>query len=408
MIPNINFDPTIGFISIIAILIMVVGLVLKKVKQPYIVGYILVGALLGKDGLALIEDTATINHLGEIGIILLLFFIGMEISLPEFVKQWKVATMGTLLQVLASVLIMIGVGFLFNWKIERSIILGFVISLSSSAVIIKLLVDKNLVNTRIGKNVLSILLTQDIIIVPLLIITSFLGGKDESLGNIVLMLAGGVIIMGILIYIYNKKSITLPFSKAIENDHEIQVFMAIFFCFGGALASSIFGLSAALGAFVGGMVMHASKATKWIFDTLDSFRVLFVAIFFISIGLQLDFEFIYHNALAISVVIVAVYITNHLINSLVLRLFSCPWKEAFLGGALLAQIGELSFLLGASAYSLGIIESFSYQFTISLISLTLIISPFWITLTEKLIAIQRIGKIKRLKKPVEKHTGMSK
>ena len=216
------------------------------------------------------------------------------------------------------------------------------------------------------------------------------------------MLAGGVIIMGILIYIYNKKSITLPFSKAIENDHEIQVFMAIFFCFGGALASSIFGLSAALGAFVGGMVMHASKATKWIFDTLDSFRVLFVAIFFISIGLQLDFEFIYHNALAISVVIIAVYLTNHLINSLVLRLFSCPWKEAFLGGALLAQIGELSFLLGASAYSLGIIESFSYQFTISLISLTLIISPFWITLTEKLIAFQRIGKIKRLKKPAEK------
>ena len=402
MLLSINFDPTIGFISIIAILIMVVGLVLKRIKQPYIVGYILVGALLGKDGLALIEDSATINHLGEIGIILLLFFIGMEISLPEFVKQWKVATMGTLLQVLASVLIMIGVGFLFNWKIERSIILGFVISLSSSAVIIKLLVDKNLVNTRIGKNVLSILLTQDIIIVPLLIITSFLGGKDESLGNIILMLAGGVIIMGILIYIYNKKSITLPFSKAIENDHEIQVFMAIFFCFGGALASSIFGLSAALGAFVGGMVMHASKATKWIFDTLDSFRVLFVAIFFISIGLQLDFEFIYHNALAISVVIIAVYLTNHLINSLVLRLFSCPWKEAFLGGALLAQIGELSFLLGASAYSLGIIESFSYQFTISLISLTLIISPFWITLTEKLIAFQRIGKIKRLKKPAEK------
>lgn len=402
MLLSINFDPTIGFISIIAILIMVVGLVLKRIKQPYIVGYILVGALLGKDGLALIEDSATINHLGEIGIILLLFFIGMEISLPEFVKQWKVATMGTLLQVVASVLIMIGVGFLFNWKIERSIILGFVISLSSSAVIIKLLVDKNLVNTRIGKNVLSILLTQDIIIVPLLIITSFLGGKDESLGNIILMLAGGVIIMGILIYIYNKKSITLPFSKAIENDHEIQVFMAIFFCFGGALASSIFGLSAALGAFVGGMVMHASKATKWIFDTLDSFRVLFVAIFFISIGLQLDFEFIYHNALAISVVIIAVYLTNHLINSLVLRLFSCPWKEAFLGGALLAQIGELSFLLGASAYSLGIIESFSYQFTISLISLTLIISPFWITLTEKLIAFQRIGKIKRLKKPAEK------
>lgn len=401
MFLNISFDPTIGFISVVAILIMVVGFVLKRVKQPYIIGYILVGALLGKDGLSLIEDTETINHLGEIGIILLLFFIGMEISLPEFVKQWKVATLGTTLQVSVSVLIMLGVGYLFDWKIERSIILGFVISLSSSAVIIKLLVDKNLVNTRIGKNVLSILLTQDIIIVPLLIVTSFLGGEEESIGNIVLMLTGGAIIMAILIYIYNKKKIILPFSKTIEDDHEIQVFVAIFFCFGGALASSVFGLSPALGAFVGGMVMHASKATHWIFDTLDSFRVLFVAIFFISIGLQLDFGFIYQNIMAISVVIFVVYLTNHLLNSIILRLFACPWKEAILGGALLAQIGELSFLLGSAAYSLEILERYSYQFIISLISLTLIISPFWISFTEHLITYHRnkkVGEIKALKK----------
>ena len=183
-----NFDPTIGFISILAILIMVVGLFLKKIKQPYIIGYILVGALLGKDGLGFIEDTSTINHLGEIGIILLLFFIGMEISLPEFIKQWKVAAIGTFLQVGVSVLIILGVGYFFDWKIERSIILGFVIALSSSAVIIKLLADKNLVKTRVGKNVLSILLMQDIMIVPLLIITSLLGGKGESLENIVFML----------------------------------------------------------------------------------------------------------------------------------------------------------------------------------------------------------------------------
>ena len=396
---SINFDPSIAFISILAILIILVGLFLKKIKQPYIIGYILVGAILGKEGLGFIADASTINQLGEMGIILLLFFIGMEISLPEFVKQWKVAALGTFLQVGVSVLIVMGIGYFFNWDIKRSIIIGFVIALSSSAVIIKLLADKNLVNSRVGKNVLSILLMQDIIIVPLLIITSLIGGKDEPLGNVILMIVGGIIIMALLIYIYYKKTIVLPFSKNIENDHELQVFLAIFFCFGGALVSSIFGLSAALGAFVGGLVMHASKATKWIYDTLDSFRVLFVAMFFISIGLQLDFSFIYKHAFVISIAIFSVYITNHLINSLILRIFSSPWKEAFLGGAFLAQIGELSFLLGSSAFSLGIIESFSYKFTISLISLTLIISPFWITLTEKLIVMQRTGKIKKIRKP---------
>jgi len=106
-------DPTIGLISIMAIVIMVVGLLLKKLKQPYIIGYILIGAILGRYGLGYIEDSIIIDRLGEIGIILLLFFVGMEISLPEIIKQWKVAAIGTFLQVAASVLILLGIGYFF-------------------------------------------------------------------------------------------------------------------------------------------------------------------------------------------------------------------------------------------------------------------------------------------------------
>ena len=395
-----KIDPTVTFVSVLAILIIFLGLILKKYNQPYIIGYIMVGAFLGEHGIGLIKDNASIHHLGEIGVILLLFFIGMEISLPELVKQWKLAVIGTLLQVSISIIIVLGIGVFLEWNMERSIILGFVIALSSSAVIIKIIQDKNLITTRIGKNVLSILLMQDIIIVPLLIITSLLGGKKEPIENIVLMVIGGSLIISVLIYIYIKRSVKLPFESKIENDHELQVFAAILFCFGGALLASVFGLSPALGAFVGGMVMHVSKATHWIYDTLHSFRVLFVALFFVSIGLQLDFNFIYNNSVAISLVLVSVYITNHFINMFVLRLFSCRWKEAILGGALLAQIGELSFLLSSSAYSLNIIEDYGYKFTISLISLTLLISPFYITTTEKLIKIYQKNRIKKMHKPL--------
>jgi CPA2 family monovalent cation:H+ antiporter-2 len=101
----------------------------------------------------------------------------------------------------------------------------------------------------------------------------------------------------------------------------------------------------------------------------------------------MDLNFFYANLWTILLVILAVYISNHLLNSIILRFFSCNWKEAFLGGALLAQIGELSFLLSSSALSLGIIEEFGYKFTISLISLTLVISPFWIRATEKIIQL---------------------
>jgi len=125
-----------------------------------------------------------------------------------------------------------------------------------------------------------------------------------------------VLIVGILAYLYVKRTIRLPFAQQLEADHELQVFAAILFCFGGALLASIFGLSAALGAFVGGMIM----------------------------------------------------------------------REAILGGAYLAQIGELSFLVAATAFQLHILEDFGYQFTISLISLTLLIGVFWVGLTEMMLA----------------------
>lgn len=373
----------ISIVSIIVVLIILTGLILKRFHQPYIISYILVGAVLGQAGF--IENEELVHYLGEIGIILLLFFIGMEISLPEFVKQWRVALIGTIAQVVASILVMLLIGYLFDWNFTRSLVIGFVIALSSSAVIIKLLEEKGIMDTRTGRNVLSILLMQDIIIVPMLIIVSSVGGEAMPIKDILLMIVGGLLFISILVFIYVKKSIKLPFGGALRKDKELQVFAAILFCFGGALLSSLFGISPALGAFVGGMVMHAGKACTWIHDTLHSFRILFVAVFFIGVGLQIDLQFIAANALPILSVLIAVYLTNHLLNSLILRLFSCSWQEAFLGGALLAQIGELSFLVSSLGYSLGMIEEYTFTFTISLISLTLIVSPFWIGLSEQFL-----------------------
>jgi len=378
------FDPLVALIAILTILVIIVSYFLKKMKQPFIVGYILIGIILGQ--IDIIQDSETIHQLGELGIILLMFFIGMEISLPDLVSKWKVAVLGTLAQVGFSILLVLGMGYLFDWNISRSIILGFVISLSSSAIVIKLLSDKGILDSKVGQNVLSILLTQDIIIVPLLIITSFLGGDKPELSSMILMIVGGLFITSILAYIYFKREIKLPFSKGLEKDHELQVFVAILSCFGCALLTSLFGLSAALGAFIGGMIMHAGKSTEWIHDVLHSLRVIFVAFFFIGIGLQLDFSFIWANLSEILFMLVLVYVTNHIINSGILKLFGNSWREAIIGGSLLGQIGELSFLISLSAFNFGILQDYGYKFTISLISMTMIISPFWVGLTELLLS----------------------
>ncbi|MFT7071492.1 cation:proton antiporter [Patiriisocius sp. Uisw_017] len=393
-----NIDSIIILVSILAVVVIFFSVFLRKLNQTYIIGYILTGILLGEHGIGVIEDKESIFLFGELGIILLLFFIGMEINLVDFVKRWKVAVIGTLTQIGFSVVLVMGIGYFIDWGFARSVVLGFVIALSSSAVVIKLLQDKNLINTRVGKNVLSVLLVQDVALVPLLIIISQLGGKEQSLQSIVLMIIGAVLIVAALIYIYTKGTLHIPFAKKIERDHELQVFMAIFLCFGGALCTLLFGLSGALGAFVGGMIINSAKETGWIHDTLHSFRVLFVSLFFISVGLQIDLDFLQQNLGIILLVLLLVYITNHFLNTIILRIFSSNWKEAILGGALLAQIGELSFLLSSTAMGLGIIQEFTYKFTISLISLTLVISPFWIGLTEKLIDINAKRKLSIINK----------
>lgn len=367
---------------IIGLIIMALGLILRRVKQPYVIAYILAGIFLGEHGFAIITDEAQIAALGEFGLILLLFFIGMETDLGGLVTNWKIAILGTCFQVLSSILLVYLIGLIFNWPINRTIILGFVISLSSSAVVIKLLQDKGELHTSVGRNVISILLMQDVLIVPMLIATNYLGGISPSAEEILLQVVGGIIIIGGMIWIFRQEQIVLPFSKQLEDDHELQVFLALIVCFGFAAVTSFFGLSAALGAFVAGLVVHAARSTTWFHDSLHSFRVIFVAVFFMSVGMLIDLAFLYEHWMSISTLLLAVYISNHFINAVILRYFGSSWAESLHGGALLAQIGELSFVLAATAFQTKIISEYGYQLSLLVISLTLLLSPFWIYLTE--------------------------
>ena len=376
-----------GFV-IMGFVIIFLGMILRYFKQPYVVAYIFAGVLLGDYGFEIITDKEMINTFGEIGLILLLFFIGMEISLPDLLKNWKVATIGTTFQILGSIGLVALIGLYFEWSSARVITIGFVISLSSSAVVIKLLQDANETNSFVGRNVISVLLMQDILIVPMLIITNYLGGNVPTMQESILQIVGGVLIIGTIIWIWKKQHITLPFSEKFEEDHELQVFAAMVICFGFAIATAFFGLSSALGAFVGGMVIHAARSTEWFHDSLHSFRVMFVAIFFVSIGMLIDLNFMAENWKTVLAVIFVVYLSNHFVNAVILHYFGRNWKKSFYGGALLAQVGELGFVLGASAYAAGIITDFTYQLMIVAISLTLLISPFWIAGTKWIVKMK--------------------
>ena len=388
MIVAITIDPFLTRFVILSLVIIVVGFLLRLFKQPSLVTYIIVGVLVGPFGFGLVTDETLITNLGSIGLVLLLFFIGMEIHLPDLITNWRVSVIGTLIQIAVSVGIVWLLGQYFSWKLNQVVMLGFVISLSSTAVIVKLLKERNELDTKTGKNVLGVLLAQDVLMVPMLIIVGYLGGDKQDLILLLKQIIGGILIVGVIIYVLIKKEIKLPFMAYLRKDHEMQVFVAFTLCFGFSIITALFGLSSALGAFVAGIVLSSTKSTRWVHNSLNAFKIVFVALFFVSVGMLIDLQFLKDNLFTIGMLVLAVFLINNTINVLMMHIFCKDWKISLYAGALLSQIGEFSFIIGSTGYISGIIKTHDYQLIISTIALTLLVSPLWISLTRKIIKLK--------------------
>jgi len=371
---------------IIAIIITLVLLGMKYLKQPYAIAYILSGVILGVNGLGLIDNVELMAKLGDIGVILLLFFVGMEISLPKLLSNWKIAILGTIGQIIITALFSIVIGNYFNWSVERSILTSFVIVLSSTAVVIKLLEDNNDLKTKIGQNALAISIVQDIAVIPMIMILTFFSNKNVSLPYTSIL---GTIIFIIIIVILLRNPLRLPFSKIVHNDHELQVFLAIIFCLTGALISEFFGLSMAMGAFIAGILVSTNKDTHWVKNSLLPFKVLFLALFFIYIGVLINIKFIIHNYIHITIWVLFIFIINTLINTIILMLLDNSFKESIYISAVLAQAGEFGFLLIDIGYKSEIIQAYDYNLSISVIALTLLLSPFWIKIVKLFMRVDK-------------------
>lgn len=269
--------------------------------------------------------------------------------------------------------------------------LGFVISLSSTAVIMKILRDWGELETPVGQDAVGILLVQDIAVVPMMIILDQFGGGGDGHQNYWLQLLGGIVIIACLALFAVREEIHIPWLKWLKRDQELQLFGALAICFGVALLTGWLGLSTALGAFLAGMFIGVAKETKWLHQSLEPFRVVLVALFFVSIGMMVDLQFMAENAGLIALLVVFVLILNTFINAFILRLLGDPWRETLYVGALLAQIGEFGFVLAAVGIHGQIISDYAYQLVISIITMTLLLSPAWIMLMRKLLGYPRPG-----------------
>ena len=379
-----HIDPLLPPLLGVVLSVLLLGLTLRRLGQPEIIGYLIAGALIGPHGFAWLTDAATIEHLGTLGVTLLLFFIGMEVSPTKLVQGWRVALVGTLLQILASVSLAWLIGLWFDWPLSRVVLLGFVISLSSTAVVLKLLKDNGELDSPCGRDVLMVLLAQDLAIVPMLILLSLLGGKLPATETLALQGVGAVLVVGLGGWLATRERIHIPLLHWVRGDREFQVFAALLICFGFAFVTGLLQLSTALGAFVGGMLVASARETEWVHHSLEPFRTLFVALFFVSVGLLIDPEFIAEHWLQIGLLVLAVLLSNTFVNALVLRALRVGWHQSLLSGAMLAQIGEFSFVLAAAGLQAAIISEYAYQTTVAVIAISLILSAPWIALVRRL------------------------
>ena len=371
-------------IAIVVLAALLCGLGLERLRQPAIVGYILAGVLLGPSALGLVTDRAQIDTLAELGVLMLLFMVGMELSLRVFKRVWRLAVMTTVIQIGASVGVMLLLSKILGLPFGLSLLLGFVVALSSTAVAIKVLDNIDELHTRAGRITIGVLIAQDIAVVPMLLIIGALADTAFNVWDII-KIFGSIAFMAVLIwYLSRRRKIKLPFDRMVAGHTDLKPLGALAFCFGAAAVSGLFGLSAAYGAFLAGLVIGNSQERQAMQEATKPIESILMMVFFLSIGLLIDLAYMWANLGIVLALFLMVTVFKTLMNIGALRLLGQTWNTAFLGGIMLAQIGEFSFLLSIVGVQSGVIGPADSRLVVAVTVLSLALSPVWVITARRL------------------------
>ncbi len=370
-------------IALIVLATLGCGLIFERLRQPAALGYILGGVIISFFNVNV--DKESIKYLAELGVIMLLFLVGMELNLRSFKNTWQTSVGVTLLQIIISTIVLLIIGKIFNLSYGLSIVLACSIALSSTAVAIKMLESIGELRTETGRLSIGVLIAQDLVIVPIILFIRSLGG-GETLGWSILfkLLITVGILVGLVFFLSRREKIKLPFAKFYSGHEELQPLAAMLFCFGMASLSGILNLSAAYGAFLGGLIIGNSSERQSMIHTSKPIQSVLMMIFFLSVGLLLDFDFIWKNIWTVSILLIFITLGKTILNIFIMHLFNIPWHKAFLSGLILSQMGEFAFLLSGIGLNEKVIDKDGEQLIVTLAALSLVISPIWLLAARKI------------------------
>jgi len=356
---------------------IVIILAFQKLKVPSILGFLFAGIIVGPSAFNLLSSSHEVELLSEIGIIFLLFIIGIELSFSGLMKIKKTVFIGGGLQVGGTILVTALVAMALGVEINTAVFLGFLISLSSTAIVLKMLQEKGEIKSPHGKVALGILIFQDIIVVPMMLLTPILAGKSDNIGETLLILLAKLIGVGIVVFVLQKYIVPYIFKLVVKSkNRELFILTTIVFCFSVAWLTSSVGLSLALGAFFAGLIISESEYSHQATANVLPFREIFISFFFISVGSLLDLEFFINNLVYILIFVIAVLVIKMLIVGLLALVLKNQPRTAFMSAFSIFQVGEFSLLLSTVGLQNDLLPDGLYQYFLAVSILTMALTPF--------------------------------
>ena len=370
-------------LAVLRDLAIIVGLAIPIValahrcRLPPLVGFLLTGIVIGPSGAGLIPDPDAVSALSEIGVVLLLFAIGLELSLSDVLRWGRSVLVAGGAQAAGMIALVMLAGAAFGAPPGRTLFYAFLAAMSSTAVVTRALADRSELDTPHGRESVSILLFQDLCVVPFMLLVPLLAGRGEAAGGgIWLRVLAGLAVIAALV-VGGRLVVRWTLDRIVGlRDRELFTLCVGFFAIATALVTAEVGFSLAIGAFLAGLVISESEYGLQALSDVLPFRALFSGVFFTSIGMLLDLRLVLGEPLVLAGVTLALIAAKTAVTAGAVMLRGRPSDVGLMTGLSLAQVGEFSFVLAAAGLPLGLFASGDYQRFLSVAALSMMATPF--------------------------------
>jgi CPA2 family monovalent cation:H+ antiporter-2 len=336
---------------------VIVVVAFHRARLPPIVGFLVTGLLCGPFGFGLIDGVEHVEALAEVGVILLLFTVGIEFSVEELSRVRTFLLTGGALQVSLTLGATTAAALALGLRLPVAVFLGMLVALSSTAIVIRMLADRNELDAPHGRAAIGILIFQDLVVVPMVLITPFLGGAGGDMKDLLLVIAKAGLFIALAVAAARWLVPWLLQVVVATRKREVFLLTIVLLCLGMAVASAQVGLSMALGAFIAGLILSESEYSHQALGEVLPLREVFNSLFFVSIGMLFDARIVLEHPGFILGALIAVIALKTLVTSGIVMVLGHPLRIALMTGVMTSQIGEFSFVLSKVGSQAGLLDA---------------------------------------------------